>query len=630
MLTGYQLIYRAFPLHIAAFGLLRRYIEPISFDLAQLSATIARIARVQMPNSEPDHSSEESFDDLVVERSLRSRVGILLFALAVAVAAAFLAPKAWPEGKGSVVVRVDGQKVLDIEVRVGDASSFSRSAITSQGELHIGFPAGISVDAPVSAQVQLRKLGQPLHINPKQVDIALVLPDGRTEKIPSLRWNESSSSLEARRIPPRDAALVLALLALAVVFWVSEIIPLFVTSLFIPVILVFSGVAQAGPALAPFFNPIIVLFLAGFLMAEATRRSGLDRLAAIGIVSWAGRTPVTLFAAMMATSAFLSMWMSNTAAVAVLVPIAITITEPLSHPGYRKAVVLGVAYAGTLGGVGSAIGTPANQIAIEFLHSTEIRSLSFVEWFAFGVPVVLVLLPMIGFYLWKRMGVNLDLDAFRKTREAASAELAQSGRLSKEKLSVLLLLCAVFAGWLTQSIHGLHPGIVGLAGALVLASIGRVKPDDLQRVSWSSLLTFGGGLTLGTFLVGTGTSDWVATRLTGLSGLPPSVSVFLVASIALLLTSVASNTASAAILIPLAIPLAPVLGVDPVLLVMVVAITSSLDFALVIGTPPTMIAYSTKLFSTSEIFRLGIVLNALALAVVAGVFTYLWQLADLL
>jgi sodium-dependent dicarboxylate transporter 2/3/5 len=396
------------------------------------------------------------------------------------------------------------------------------------------------------------------------------------------------------------------------------------------VVLVFSGVASAAEATSPFFNPIIVLFFAGFLMAEAMKRAQLDHYIAVTITARSGSSPGTLFAVMLALAAALSMFMSNTAAAVVLIPIAIAITAPLDDASYRRMLVLGIAYAATIGGVGSAIGTPANQLAIEFLGEYGGRSISFVEWFAFGLPMVVLFLPVIGWYLWKRSGVDVDRERFREARTVARNEQRTLGRPTTDQMIVLGIFGLVVAGWITQTLHNYHAGMVALAGAVSLFILGRLVPEDLARISWPALITFGGGLTLGLFLVETGVSDYIATRLTGLSGTPPVVGVLAVAAITLLLTTVASNTASAAILIPIAIPLAAVIGVNPVALVVVVAIASSIDFALVVGTPPTMVAYATNLYTSGQIFRTGIVLDlAGVLLLILGV-TRVWELMGLI
>ena len=188
----------------------------------------------------------------------------------------------------------------------------------------------------------------------------------------------------------------------------------------------------------------------------------------------------------------------------------------------------------------------------------------------------------------------------------------------------------VVLGWLTQTLHGIHAGVIALAGAVALFILGMLKPEDLGQISWPSLLTFGGGLTLGLFLVQTGTSDYLATRLTGLAGLPVVMAVFVVAIITLLLTTVASNTASAAILIPLAIPLAGVLGVSASGMVLVVAMASSIDFALVVGTPPTMIAYATRLYTVGQIFRKGIILDFVGIVLLVFIVMRIWELLRLI
>ena len=203
--------------------------------------------------------------------------------------------------------------------------------------------------------------------------------------------------------------------------------------------------------------------------------------------------------------------------------------------------------------------------------------------------------------------------------------MARLGPPRRDQIVVLSVFGLVAVGWLTEFIHGVNPGIVALGGAIVLFVLRRLEPEDLGKISWPSLLTFGGGLTLGLFLVETGVSDFVASRLAGLAGLPVLVAVLIVATITLLLTTVASNTASAAILIPMAIPLAAVLGIDPALLVVVVAIASSIDFALVIGTPPTMIAYSTQLYTAAQIFRRGIVLDLVGIVLLVVVVTRFWE-----
>jgi sodium-dependent dicarboxylate transporter 2/3/5 len=537
-------------------------------------------------------------------------VAVLALAGGLAAAGAWAAPGDWPTGPGTITVTVGNEAVLAGPVMVGSGEEVTLGGPAGSVEL----PDGVPVDGAVTARVEVGGTAQ----------VTLTLPDGAVEEIPVLR--EEGSTLIAVRRPPHQANVVVALLAAVVVLWVSELVPLHVTSLAIPVVLAATRTSEAGDALAPFFDPIIVLFFAGFLMAEAMRRAGLDRLVAAHVVARAGRSPVLLFATLLGGAAFASMWMSNTAAVAVLLPVALTVTRPLDAPGYQRAVVLAIAYGATIGGVGSAIGTPANPLAIKFLGEFAGREISFIEWFAFGLPLVILFLPVMGVYLWWRLGADVVPERFAAARHLAREQVAAAGALTSDQVRVLGVFLLVLAGWLTQTWHEVHPGVVALAGAVVLMVLGHLQSDDLGSISWPTLLTFGGGLSLGLALIDTGASDWLVTRLAGVSDWPQWLGLAAIACAALAMTTVASNTAAAATLVPLAIPLAGLVGADPVQLVVVVALASSIDFALVIGTPPTMLAYGTGLFNAREILRLGIWLDLIGLALLLTAVTSAWQL----
>lgn len=542
---------------------------------------------------------------------------VWLVVVAAAVLGAVLAPEPWTAGTGRLVVTVDDVAVIDQPVEVGDATPIEAEV----DGVVVTLPGGVPLDGAIVVEVAgVAGLGD--------VAVEVGLPDGRVEDVPGLRYEPDTDTVVARRQAVGAALPVLALLGAVVVLWISELLPLWATSLVVPVVLVAAGVLPTEDALAPFFHPIIVLFFAGFMLAEAMRRVGLDRTIATRLVALAGRGPVTLFIGFVGLAAVMSMAMSNTATVALLLPIALAVTEPLDDVGYRRTIVLGTAYAATIGGVGSAIGTPANPLAITFLEDVAGRRISFVGWFAFGLPMLVVFLPVMAWYLWRRLAPTVDRAVFASV-VARAREAAHGETFDRPKVVVLGVFALVVAGWLTEPLHGLHVGIVALVGVVALALLGRVRTDDLGRISWASLLTFGGGLTLGIALTAAGVSDWVATRLGAAATLPSWVGIAVVAATALALTTVASNTASAAMFIPLAIPLAAVFGIDPVLLVVVVAIASSVDFALVIGTPPTMLAYSTGLYTPREILRVGGALDIIGLVLLLVVVVPMWRLLGL-
>ncbi len=452
--------------------------------------------------------------------------------------------------------------------------------------------------------------------------------EGRTQTLPPTSRSDDGWLTFTLRIPYK-AQITTGLLFAVAGLWLTELVPLSAASLLIPVVLVVTSVAEPGVVLQRFFDPIVVLFFAGFLLAEGMNRTGVDRIIALNILKRASLKPAYLMLTMISLSAFLSMWMSNTASVAMLIPIALAVLAKIpgeiSRTGFRRALILGIAYAASVGGIGSAIGTPANMLAMSFLGEFAGAKLGFADWFAYGLPVVIIMVPIIWLYLLLSFRVRLRHVGDHLSHDVYEKELTEMGGLKKEQRLLLVVFMGIVALWLTDFWHGIDPAIVALGGVLILFFTETVEKEDISRINWDALLTFGGGLALGNILVLTGVSDWVALQLTGLVTLPPLLVVFLVGGITLAIGALISNTACAAMLIPLAIPLAQILHLDPRLLVAVVAIGSSIDFALVIGTPPTMMAYSTGLFKVSDIFKRGIVLDVIGIVILTLGVIWIWR-----
>jgi sodium-dependent dicarboxylate transporter 2/3/5 len=263
---------------------------------------------------------------------------------------------------------------------------------------------------------------------------------------------------------------------------------------------------------------------------------------------------------------------------------------------------------------------------MSYLNEYMGTKLAFIDWFAYGLPMVLIMVPVIWLFLILAFRVRTGDLSNAFSRDVYTNELRSLGPLNRGQKTLLWVFAAVVALWLTEQWHGIPTPIVALAGVFILFFSRTILEEDLKRINWNALLTFGGGLAIGTILVTTGVSDWVALQLTGLSVLPPLLVVVIVAGLTLLTGAFISNTACAAMLIPLAIPLAQILHLDPRLLVVVIAIASSIDFALVVGTPPTMMAYSTGLFTTGDIFKRGIVLDFIGLLLLSFGIIWIWQL----
>ncbi|HUF40166.1 MAG TPA: DASS family sodium-coupled anion symporter [Anaerolineales bacterium] len=564
------------------------------------------------------------------QRILSSKGFTVVAILAMGLAGYLLAPADLSPGEytAKITLRLDGQThEIILPFTVGETTGEAIAREYPLGEWTATITAPDSVAVRTGEQIEYRVSvagadGRPIEIEASQA-VSVITGPGYEQIVPVV--DRDADGLVFRMRVPFKANLTLGLLFAVAVIWLTEIVPLSAGSLLIPVFVVLAGIADVQSILAPFFHPIIVLFLAGFLLAEAMHRTGADRLIALAILRRAPRRKSLLMLTMMGLTAFLSLWMSNTASVAIIIPIAIAILDKLpagNHAGFRRALILGCAYAGAVGGIGSAIGTPANILAMTFLNEFTQDNLTFTDWFAFGLPVVLIMVPLIWITLLVSYRVKpgeIDLE-FDEVLEKPPA------RLDRGQVQLLLVFSAVLVLWLTEGWHGIPTAIVALAGVLVLFFLETIKKQDLNRVNWDALLTFGGGLAIGSILVLTGVSDWLALKLAGLGHLPAPLVIFLVAGFTLVTGAFISNTACAAMLIPLAIPLAQILGLDPRLLVAVVAIASSIDFALVIGTPPTMLAYSTGLFETKEIFRRGIVLDLYGVLVLSFIVVWIWRL----
>ncbi|MBN1265275.1 MAG: DASS family sodium-coupled anion symporter [Anaerolineales bacterium] len=580
------------------------------------------------PNSAP-----ESFAPPV--SFFHSREFILLIVLAVSLVGYLFAPDDLAAGSYKTRVEIRAENAafqLEAPFEIG----------TQSGELltHTETTAAGTIEVQ-AADSYVNTLGQTIHYKVRLLDasgepVVITLQDA-TSTISGQNYEQILPPVEkdgdwlqfSMRIPYKTRIATALMLAVAGL-WLTEIIPLAAAAFLVPIVLVVARVSSASAVLAPFAHPIIFLFLAGFLLAQAMRRTGFDRLIALTILSRASSRPASLMLTMMAITAFLSMWMSNTASVAMIIPIALAVIEKIPEAagktGFRRALILGVAYAGAIGGIGSAIGTPANILAMTFLSEYSGTDLTFIDWFAYGLPMVLLMVPVIWAFLLLSFKVRSTDVAGYVSPEVYRKEFASLGGLNREQQIVLLVFVLTIALWLSEGWHGISSGIVALIGALILFFSNTLQTEDLNRINWNALLTFGGGLSIGTILVETGFSDWIALKLVGLAALPQLLVIFLVAGMTLLIGAFISNTACAAMLIPLAIPLAQLLHIDPRLMVVVVAIASSIDFALIIGTPPTMLAYSTGLFDTSEIFRRGIVLDLVGVLLLTTVMVWIWNI----
>lgn len=400
-----------------------------------------------------------------------------------------------------------------------------------------------------------------------------------------------------------NQAVVASTLLAVIVLWITEAIPLYVSALTGSFLLLSLGDFSAEDVFQPYFDPVIVLFLGGFILAQGMHKYGIDHRVAHEILKRMGDKPMIFVLGLMLVTAFLSMWMSNTASAAIMIPISIIVLKEnnLFHEQSRfaRGAVLAVAYAATIGGIGSLVGSPPNAIAAKYLAEKSI-SLGFVEWMLKALPFVVLAL----FFTWFLLFLlnRPEIDKIQFTYKAKD--------LNRSQKLIFLIFSITVLGWLTTRFTGLSSSTVALIPVISLFALGLLDETDLSKISWSTLLLFGGGLSLGSAVNQVGIDTWLATLVQDqISGIPLFVTLLILVFFGILVTMVASNTASAAILIPLMLPLSGSLGIDMKSIALLIAIGVSLDFMMPVGTPPSAIAYSTGVVNVGDMIKNGFMVN---------------------
>ncbi len=424
----------------------------------------------------------------------------------------------------------------------------------------------------------------------------------------------------------------LAILVVASGLWVSEVVPLAATAVLIPLLQALTGVQGFKAALTPFFDTTVMLLLGGFMLAVAVEKYDLDEIFAYYIVSKVRQGAKRLALAVMVATAFLSMWISNSASTALLITMALKITESVvdKRGNFSKVMVLGIAYSATAGGLGTLVGTTTCAMAAASLKDLVGYEMSFIGWMMLGLPIALIQVGLIWLVLFSVFPVEVEEITFNGTppRELTSK---QRQTLAIFVVSVLAWLTGRLPDPLAQALgwggHGLSSSMVSAAILVVLYFAALIDDQDLSRGHWPTLLLIGGGLSLGKALEVTGLVGLISDLLEGLlQGGGGLAALVLVVFASLGLSVIASNTASAGIFLPIAIGLAQEIGLNPVILGAAVGVATSLDFMLPVGTPPNAIAYSTGKVSVGEMVKAGFLLDLLGALVTILVAYTLWPL----
>jgi sodium-dependent dicarboxylate transporter 2/3/5 len=443
---------------------------------------------------------------------------------------------------------------------------------------------------------------------------------------------------------PLPAWQVAGVMVLMAIWWATEAVPFAATALVPLAVLPPLGAAGAGDLAAGYGNTTLYLILGGFLLALAMERSNLHRRIAYAIVSRAGGHPQGLVLGMMCATGFISMWASNTSTSLMMLPVAMSvagIVAPDSASGSRdarnfaSAIVICVAYSATIGGLGTLVGTPTNALVVGFMQQNYGETISFAQWLVFGLPTVLLLMPIAWLVLVKlTFPFRLGSQATARDRilEARRA-LGPMSRAEKRVTTVFVLTAVAWiAGPLLRKLPGLaefNDTTIALLAGLVLFMVPSRSPaggtlvtgSDLRKIPWEVLLLFGGGLALAEAIQGSGLSEFLGQALAQIGTWPL---VFLIAAMVTLLvlwTELNSNVATAATFMPILAAIAAASDYPVLQLVAPAAVAASCGFMLPVGTPPNAIVFGTGRLTMQEMIRAGWRVNLASIAVVTAVST---------
>ncbi len=427
---------------------------------------------------------------------------------------------------------------------------------------------------------------------------------------------------------------VLACTGWIAIWWVTEAIPIAATSLLPIVLFPLTEALSITETTASYGHRFVFLYIGGFMIAMAMEKWNLHRRIALNVIRIIGTSPDKMVLGFMVATAFLSMWISNTATTVMMLPIGMAIVaqfseiitrDQLSH--FSKALMLGIAYSASIGGISTLIGTPPNLVLAGTILRFYDHEISFLSWFVLIFPLSVLILVICWKYLtryaFRISGISID-----GTAEEVSRQLAKLGKISREERIVLIVFSLTGFCWISRPFildpffPQIDDTIIGITGALILFMIPSKSDfilnwEQAVKIPWGIVLLFGGGMAIASGFQESGLAEWLGSRMTGMEGLSVFLILIIIVMAVNFLTEITSNLATTAMLLPALAPTALSMDVHPFLLMIGATIAASCAFMLPVATPPNAVVFGSGYLKISDMFRKGLIMNIISIILVS-------------
>ena len=445
--------------------------------------------------------------------------------------------------------------------------------------------------------------------------------------------------LEAEGLSNQANAVLASTLWIAI-WWITEAIPIAATSLLPIILFPLSGALPLDDTTSSFGHRFVFLYLGGFILALAIQKWNLHKRIALNIIKVVGTNVQKIILGFMVATAFLSMWISNTATAVMMLPIGIAIIKQMkdlkNSPEdenliFGKALMLSIAYSASIGGIATLIGTPPNLVFAGIIQEVYNIEISFLKWFQFGFPISILLLAISWIYLTK-VAFKFKQNEFNEGKEEINRQLEELGPISYEEKIVLSVFVVTGLAWILRTyllnkfIPNLDDSIIALISGISLFLFqannqeGKNEKimnwEDAVKLPWGVLLLFGGGLAIAQGFQSSGLANWIAENLTQLNGFSLFIILLVLITAVNFLTEITSNLATTAMLLPILAPTAVILGVHPYILMVGATLAASCAFMLPVATPPNAVVFGSNYLKISDMVRVGILMNIISIIII--------------